>query len=337
MATALRSFDLMQIGKETTKGTRVAATKKLVGQGYLTEEIDRYYSNYPRGVRGTVGGDGVAIRKGTRWTWETELNAEEILWPLHMGLKGGITASGTTAKTWTFSPELTGAPTLTSATIECIQSDGSTNHIVTEAGYALVDTLKLDWAMNQVGKMSWSGFARARQSDTPTGSLTPYSSREELVTPLLAVYADTSWAGLGGTALAGVVRSASAEFAFGNAPDYTFDQRSDLDFSQHKYGPVGLKLNLTMELNATGASEFANWRAGTRRFVRLSQVGSVAEAGTPDILKEVRVDASCRISAAPQFSDDGDFRLVSLQMDAVYDATASKIFEVTAVNLLASL
>jgi len=77
---AIRSFDQFQIGEEATKGTLVAATTKLLGDGVFTEEQDFYRPNYPRGFRATVGGAGVVTRQGTVITLESDLSPEDILW-----------------------------------------------------------------------------------------------------------------------------------------------------------------------------------------------------------------------------------------------------------------
>lgn len=334
MATAIRPFEAVQIGKETVAGTRVAATRKLVGAGLLKEEVDRYYSSYPRGLRATVGGMGVTLRRGTVFTMETELNAEEILWPLSMGVKGGVTPVGAGAdKTWTFTPTLNVLPTLDTATIEFAESDGSTNQIYTEAGYCLSTGFKCDWPLNGVAKLSWTGFGRARQTDTITPAMVPYPTREELVSPNLLVYADNTYAGMGGTLLSAVVRSATFECMTNHAPDYTADARADLDFTSVKFGNLAGKLSLVLELNATAATEFANWRANTQRYIRLKSTGNAIGAG----FKTVQIDGSYRVVGTPTFSVDGDFELMTLELEAVYDATGGKILEFVIINGLATI
>ena len=138
MATAIRPLDKLQFGIEvvSTKGTLVAATRLIRANATLAEEMDFYRSDYPQGIRANVGGAGSIMRKGIALDVETDLTAEEILWPLMTGVLGSVSPTGAgNAKTWTFTPELTTAvTTIQSATVEMLHSDGSTNHYYGESG-----------------------------------------------------------------------------------------------------------------------------------------------------------------------------------------------------------
>lgn len=337
MAQSITHLQKIQIGEESTKGTLVPATQILRGDFTVVEEQDFYRSPYPAGVRATVGGAGVILRKGVRLSARTELTFEEILWVLHAGIKGNITPSvaNTTENTWAFAPELTtGIPTLDAATLEWIEADGSTNHIAREAGYGLVSQFGISWGDTRNAELTYEMFARASQTSTPTGSLTAYTGREVVKSALGSVYLDTSYAGMGGTQLAGTVRSGTFACQTGIAPDYTTDGRADLDFVQHKVGgPLTATLNLVMELNATGAARVANFRANDLVYVRVKFTGSTI-ASNP---KVVQVDGAYRFSGPPSYSNDGSGRLVSLPLEAVYDTTGTKMIEFSVCNALTTI
>jgi hypothetical protein len=171
MATALYPFDLVQLGMEATKGTIVAATRRIVGDGVYGEQQDFYRPPYARGVRANVGGAGVITRKGSIFDIQTDLSAEQILWPWLTGVVGAVTPVGAGAdKTWTFTPALTtGVPTIDAASIEYAQADGVTNHYFGKAAYAMTSSFKIDWAFNQPAKLSWSMFARSRADRSSHG------------------------------------------------------------------------------------------------------------------------------------------------------------------------
>ncbi len=336
MATAIYELNKVQLGIESAKGTLVAATRLIECEGVATEEQDFYRSAYPQGYRANVGGAGVLTRKGFGLKVTTDLTAEEILWPLHTGVRGALSPTGGgNAKTWVAAPELTtGIPTIDAATIEALHSDGSTNHYYAEAGYGLTSDFDIEWAFNQQAKLSWGMFARARQSDTPTGALTSYSSREVLVTPLLAVYLDTSWAGLGGTQLTGIVRNIKFACSTGFAPNYTADARADLDFGKHKVGTLGAKLTLLLELDATGAAQFTKYRSNSLQYIRLINTGTAISGGGN---KTVQIDGAYRFTGAPAIQRDGSQLLVAAELESVLDATSSKTLEFTAINTLAAI
>lgn len=333
--TAIWPLDKVQLGIESTKGTLLAATRLIRSNATLAEEQDLYRSDYPQGYRANVGGAGSIMRKGVTVEVETDLTAEEMLWPLLTGVKGAVTPTGAGAdKTWTFSPELTtGIPTIDTATVELLHSDGTTNHYYGECGYGMTSSFKIDWAVNQPAKLSWSMFARARQTGTPTGSLVPYTTREILASNLLAVYKDTTWAGLGGTAVTGTTRSASIEVQTGFTPDYTLDARTDVDFTQHNVGRIMATLSIVQELNAAGAATFTNYRANDIVFIRLKSTGTVVGSG----VKTAQVDGAFRFTTPPAFSRDGDNVLVAYELESVLDATSTKTLEFVCINALTTV
>ncbi len=337
MATAIQPFDRLQLGIETTKGTAVAATR-IIRCNATLEEIENFYrSPYAAGYRANVGGAGVITEKGFGVSVETELTAEEILWPLLTGVRGGVTptAGGTGDQTWVFTPQLTtGVPTLDAATLEALRSDGATNHYLAQAAYAMTSGFRIDWAFNDVAKLSWQMFARARQNASPTGSLSAYASREELRTNLLGIWWDGAWADLGTTQLTGVLRSASFDCTTGVLPDVTMDQRADLDFVKHQVGSLVATLSLTLELDAVGAARIANHRANDLAFIRLQNIGSTVGAKS----KTVQIDGAYRFTAGVDPNQlDGEQRLVNLELESVLDETAAKTLEFTAINGLSAV
>ena len=299
----------------------------------FTEEQDFYRPNYPRGQRATVGGAGVVTRQGTLITLESDLSPEDILWPLHCGIVGNQTPTVGPPKVWTFTPVLTAWPTLDSATIELVLGDGATNHYAREFGYALCRSMDFRWSVNEVAKLKTEWIARATQTSTPTAALTLYTGRESLVSNLLSVYRDTTWAGLGGTQLTGLIRSASLKVNTGLDADYTLDGRSDKDFTQHKVAAgLGGTLSLVLEFDSTGAARsFTDYRSNLIEYIRLKNVGATAANSI------VQIDGAFRFTSPPSLSYDGEVVLVSCDMEAVYDDTGSKIFVFTITNSTAAL
>lgn len=341
MGTSLQVFDRLQVGIEvvSTKGTLVAATRQIIGNHGWSEEQDFYRSPYPEGYRATPGGAGVIMRKGVSLDIETELSAEDVLWPLMTGVLGSVTptVSDVSAQTWVFTPQLTtSVATIQSLTAEFLRGDGVTNHYYGESGYMMTESFGFEWAYNQVAKMKAKLFGRARQTDTPTAALVPYPTREALVSNTLIVSLDTTWAGLGGSALSGIVRSASFDCITGYAANYTLAGRADVDHTGHKVGIIGGTLNLVMEFDAAGAAAaLTNWRANNIVFIRLKNTGSLAGAAT--VSRGVQVDGAYRFVSTPTFSVDGEQVLVTASLEAVRDTTANKILEFTAINKLAAI
>ena len=340
MATSIMQFEKLQLGIEvvSTKGTRVPATIQIPGDHAFTEDQEIYRDAYPRGFRSNVGGAGVIIRKGTGLDIQTELSAEDAMWPLTTGVLGSVAAStsDTTAKTYVYTPELTTAvQTVQSATVEFLRGDGTTNHYYGESGYNMTESFKFDWAYNQIAKMGVKMFGRARQSDTVTAALAPYTTREALAANTLVVSWDTTWAGLGGNALTGIVRSAVFECMTGLAPDYTIEGRTDVDMTNHKVGAISATLDLVMEFDSLAAAKYVLWRSNSLVYVRLKNTGSLAGAATA--FRTVQVDGAYRFMGNPSFSADGDQVLMTAKLESVFDVTAAKTLEFTLINKVATI
>lgn len=336
MATSLYPFQVAQLGIEATKGTGVPATRQIIGDHNLVEERELYHTPYPAGVRANQGGAGTTIRQGTILDITTELNAEEILWPFETGVKGGITPStvDTSAKLWVYTPEITtGVPTIKTATIEMARGDGVTNHYYSEAYHAMTRGFKIDWAFNQIAKMTINMFARARQTGTITAALTSYATRQMLASNLLSVYFDTTYGGLGGTQLTGLIRSASYEYVTGFEPDYVLDGRADADFGQFKVNRVMSKLSVVMEFDATAATQFAKFRTNSLIYCRLKSEGSII--GAVSAKEMVQIDDCYRFTGQPTFSNDGDQTLCTFSLESVNVAAEPAVF--SAQNLLAAI
>lgn len=335
MADALEELRLAQLGFESTKGTLVAATRQLVGDWDFREPMGVYRSPYAQGVRANVGGAGQITSKASMFEMKaTELTAEEMAAILCMGVRNvaGVDSSGDV--TWTFSPQLTtGIPTLKTGTLEIIESDGSTNHFARKTGYVLVESFKIDWAFNEIAKLSYKMFGRASQTLTPATGLTPYSTRLPLDSALMSAYLDTSWSGLGGTLVDGTLRSASLEVNTGLAPDTKINGRTDRDFTKEKVGKLTAKLKMLYELDAIGAARIAAYRTNDLAWIRLKQLGDVIVVAQ----RKVQIDGAYRFTSEPQVSSDGSQRLVAIDMESVYDPTGGKSLEFVLINGVATL
>ncbi|GIW19670.1 MAG: hypothetical protein KatS3mg064_2827 [Tepidiforma sp.] len=333
MPTALASLNRLQLGKETAAGTAVAATAVIPGAAEFEETIEFYRSDYPRGVRVAAGGAGVITGRGTTLKVETELTAEEVLWPLLTGI-ASVTPTGTgPAYTWTFAPALSGHASIATATAEFVRTDGATNHYVAIAPYCICTTFGIEWSASEVARLSWEMTGRARQAGAPTASLTPYASREPLVGGLGKVFVDGSWGALGTTQLLGTVRSGSLEVTTGLVHTRTVDGRADLDATEHTSGMLEAKLDLVVELDAAGAARYAQYRQNELAFVRLRFEGT-AIGGQP---RYVQADGCWRVAGAPKWQADGQQVLLGLSLELVQDPATGNAIRFEARNGLGAV
>ena len=268
---------------------------------------------------------------------KVDLSAEEIIWCLEAGMRGGVTPTGPTdsAYTWTFTPQLTTAPTNEYYTLEQVESDGTTNHIAREFGDAVINEIEISASGNEKVSLRHSWIARASQVSTPTAALVAVSTQVPLVSNLAKVYLDTSYAGMGGTQLTTVVRSLSWKYKSPYSAKYTLDGRSDLDLTgYHFHAGFTASLDLVAEIDATLATALVTaWRANSLRYIRLDFPGAVIGAGSTT--RNVRIDGAYRFAGEPQYDDDT--RTVAVSLESVYDTTGGKTLECVVVNGLSAV
>ena len=331
MGSGLYRLRVLQVGKETTPGTAVAATQRVIGAATLTPEIDRYEETYPRGVRVMASPDDADVRKGSLLTMDADLDFEHVLVPLNCGLaKGTITrvAPPTTPATYThaFQPSVTAAVLLHAFTAEVAVSDGSTKHYEREVAYGTVRSLTITWAANEMTKLAYEAFGRAEQSSALTPSLAVVAGRELIPSNRWTLAIDDTRAKLGATQITGIFRGGSLAITGGAEPKYTIDGRTDLDFTGLDTRNLTAELSLTLEHDAVAAGEFAKWRSDDLRYIRLAAVNGD---------KKIEIDLTAKFSEPPSFGDEDGIETLSFAAQLHYDATGAPL-KVSVTNELAS-
>lgn len=334
MATAVTRARYIQLGKESTKGTAVAATKRYPGELAFEEEVDYYEPPYPQQVRGDVSGQLVNVRNGFKGSYKSELTAEELVTFLAMCLKGGVTPTNNSGDyTWVFTPPVAADPSINAYTLEFGPNDWSTNW-TRQVPYVFAPKISLSGAKNQVCEINAELVGRKVVAGaTPTGSLANWSGRTPLVGNLTKVYIDSASGSLGGTQKTLSVLNWKVDMVGGIVPEDTLDGRSDLDFAGERVGDIGIDIDITALYNGNANTEFAAWRAKTLRAIRIITTGATVVAAA----RTVQIDATCEyVSAQTIGSQDGN-DIVNLKMKGKYNSTYTKMFEVTVINGVSAL
>ena len=325
---AMRAF---QMGKETTRGTAVAATARLVGGLDITpiDEVKR--DDTPIGVLSEVrGGRDIVIRKGSEIALEMAVSYEQLMYILLMGVKGGVVGVGTAPTVWTFLAPETADPAPTTFTMEAQITDGTTPLDV-EIPYVFCPEFTISGALGDMLKIKAALVGRALATSTFTPALT-FPTVEQIPTSLCKVYIDDTWAGLGGTQVSAQVYSFDGNYKTGLGIGERIDGRASMDFTAYEFGPHSGTLGIVLEWKTTAAAERAKAASQALRFVRISAAGS----GT----KELIIDMACKhakgdfwIDPAPQGPND----VASLALVLAYDPTSAKSFQVVVKNAIVTL
>ena len=313
-----------QIGKETTAGTAVAATRTL----YLTDlnvtnERDTTARRYDIGTPDNV----LAITQGADvvgGSTTMAMSADEILEMLLISIQGGVTpttpAGATLARLWTFTP----SQTVDSATIR--YNDAANAYI---AAGMQGNQLTFEGSATGEATLGVDFFGLSRVAGSLTGAL---STR----TPTFLegwrtnVYID-SFGGTAGTTLVSNTvinhsvtynRNLGRKYFYGNTQSAGAVTAGNLE--------VGCQMTFEAT-SATAATELTNWGANTARLVRIEHLGPANEIETGQ-RKFVTIDVAGHWSAPDLAGTDGDTRTYQMTLMGRYDATNAFTLRVRCQN-----
>lgn len=279
-----------QVGVESSNGTAVAATAKLIVPQMIftpTDQVSRIQEARGQAIR-TPGGEFTVLR-GSDWQVPAHpLNYEQLPFWLGRAVQGGITAVDTGSGgpySWTYERNGLAAPALKAFTAERRNSD-FTNNEDHEFAYCMPTRLRIFGEADGFVQLEAAGMANRRENSTFTSSLqgptlvkVPFSRSR--------VYLNDAHASLGSTLLAGKVLSWSWEFLTGVQLLRTADNNSDLDFDIDVINgrEVGANLVIRVLMDKTlHEAELAKAESEALRAVRFKMDGSGSRAVTLDTL-----------------------------------------------------
>lgn len=273
---SIDALRLFQWGKETTRGTAVAATSKMAIPFLDLQEEDTMHRPFlAKGLGHRYPGSETPVQRYTSWSVpEFPVIYDQLQHWLSMSVMGGITAVGTAPEVWTFARSLTADPVPHTWTLERRVTDGS-SPVDNEFAYAFAHNIGFSWAAGEPILMTADGCARRKQTST----LTAAQAMPTIEIPPVALskmYIDSTWANLGTTQITGQILSASIGFATGLKPIWTLDARADMDYTAYvpDFSAVGLDVEITALLAGQYATEQTAAEAGTIRAVRLQVDGT---------------------------------------------------------------
>jgi hypothetical protein len=303
-----------QAAVEVTAGTVITTSTRRL---YLMDPVferkqDPRYWKFATGSRDNVR----AFTQGPQEVsgkLKIPMSADELIEFLLIGVKGGVTPTtpvgGTLSRLWTFVP---GSTALDSASLKW--DDGAQVWIM--AG-AHVDQIKIKGAANKENEVEVDLFARSLAAGSLTAGLAERVPRfsEGWQTK---VYIDAFAATPGTTVKAATLINWDVTFKNNLARKYFADNTNAT--GSIPVGEMDVEAKLTIEAAAaSGAAEFANFIAATKRLVRL-------EFGQTDLIEGalyyyVKIDLPMAWSAFDLGQKDENTRVYELTGQYVYDPT----------------
>jgi hypothetical protein len=324
---ASRFFSKVQYGKETTRGTAVAATRMWTGKAL----------NIPSDTKADYTAEDFGLRVESRRAsvqqriYENKLLSEHGIFqqlPILFGggLKGGVVASEVTPSQadykWTFTPSLTAANAPDAFTIEM-----GNDQQEYESEYCMFTRINISGEIGQgidpsPVKIEADFFGRQLTASTFTAALSP-PAPTGMNAKLARLYIDPTWAAVGSTELANLLRSFEIEILTGVHPN--FSGSGNDYFNIHSEGLIAVMATFTIETNASAIAIMAAQRAQSLAVARLDVVGPVIGSGTAHRL---RLDIGGRYEEVTlnDTEDRGD-DLSTFALHGLYDDTGAKLLQ----------
>lgn len=331
--SSVKDLSIIQLGKEAVHGTVVPTTTRWIGEAIVAPNEPRIMPAIANGRLIKNKAPGTVGMQETKVTLKADLTFEQLLHVLHMSLAGGITPTGTTAKTWAFAPTFLADPAVNSFSLQYRKTDGVTNWDE-GVGFLMANFFEIQGAFGADAQITVDCFGRAVDTSVALTAAVAVPSVNFVPTSLFKLYIDDAFAGLGSTLISDALTGFKFRFDSMMQPKQYIQGRKD--FSSASLKAANWELDPDFEWNAQIENEQAKARADALRFVRLEAIGPLI-SGT-DFYK-ITIDMVCQWDQG-SFDVNGDNKgndKTTPKLIQAYDSVGPLGFRITCVNTLAAL
>lgn len=263
-------FSYFNVGKETSRGTPVAPTRQLYGEGTGILDVSaglNFHEGENAGLRYRVR-RATPTSEDVKLTWKSAagIGYDDLVVPFSQ-IKGGATGTGASAdKTWTFTPN-----SATANNPEAYSIDVGDDVQNWRVQYGMCESFKLSAARGDVTNLEMSLFG---QRAVKTAKASPAANTAvKIPGDLWTLKIAANIAGLGAASvITNWLLDWDLEVRTGLKLRHYMD--GNLYAGQHVETDIAATLNMTVESTAQAVSEFYDKAiAGTMSFLRLKATG----------------------------------------------------------------
>ena len=325
-------FSRINLGKETTKGTAVARTRRFYGVAagnFDIGDVWAFHEQENRGSRVRISAHvPTALREAPTFKMQdiAGIGYDDLVIPFSMGLQGGRTGVGGAAdKTWTFTQPSTG-----SGLYEAFSADVGDD----TQNWILDYVMPTRWAIKTTfGELTHFDADCFAQQAVKGSASTPAEVNPILIpADLWTVKFAATFAGLTGASVqTNFLRTWSLEYMTGIRNRFYMD--GNLFMGQHVETDIVSTLTMEVESTALAVSEFVDkYRAGTQDYVRLKAQGPVLGGTFYSLQLDIPVYWD---EPKPLAAVDQGVNLYTVKARQGFDGTNGMV--VTLVNSLAAI
>lgn len=327
-------FRKHQVGKQSSFSSNTPATRVLPYRGAITYDPQRELPDVDLGSLDPILApfNGPAEITGT-WEGNEAFNDASYLYA--GAIKGGVTPTGATAKTWVFQ-----AASLTADDFEYFtdQWGDDVNTDVINAGSGVIDSLELSF---DEGLGAWevnadTVYARAVTASF-TGGLTADSNPTWVYGADTEVYLDSAAGSIGTTKIVDAIHGATVSIN-NNLDRKRFAMGSNTRFQLAGYGRGEREVEVTLVLAKTTATVA---EAATlddtpvpNRYIELKTTSPEIITGSTPYSQSIRVPARLM---SREDGEIGGNSTITLTYRGFYDSTLGYAIRVVVVNTLSAL
>jgi len=327
----IRDFRKLQLGKETTAGTAVAATTIWRGRAVWNDETEISKVEEDTGMALLQGdADYQSSHSATIDLEEVAATFEQLPYLLAMAIEN-ITAgvqdgTGGTGYVYQYDHPTNAAGAIQSYTIEV-----GDNQRVDEGNYAFGEEVTISGAAGEALMMS--GTLRCRHNGAPDAEFTTTATlptTEVILFNTGKLYLDATTGTMGTTVKTGTFRGFEVTIPSGHVPVETGD--GSLYYSTEVYaGNVENPWtgSLTLLHDTTGEAELGFARAGTVRLLKLLFEGSTLGTAGTYTKKTLIISGAIRYSEIPSTEETDGLAEITLPFEWVWsDSLAGQVIVV---------
>lgn len=326
----------IQLGRETTAGTAVAATTIWRGiGGMLKDNTTIELVEEMVGVALPTTRNYVSQVEGALSMAATPATFETVLHILEAGIKsvGTPAADGAgTGKIYAYPVGMTSANTIKTYTIET-----GDNQQAEEMEYSFVEKFRLSGERGKAVMISADWIGRQVVNTTFTGALS-VPTAETVQANKGVFYIDAVNGTIGTTAITGTLLKWDLSVTTGWRTKHTLDNgQLYFSFAYFDRDSFEAEFSATYEHDTPAVAQKALFRAGTPRLFRIQVPGSALTTAGTYATKVLRIDMAAVYTDWDALDAKDGNSIVNVKARVGYDPTAAKALEILVVNQLASV
>lgn len=327
------TFNKVQLGRESTAGTAVAATTIWRGEfASLKDERTRVIVEEQVGQLTPAERSYDSAYLGRLTQPATPMTFEQLPHLFEAGIET-VTPTDNTGN-YTYGPYAfptgTTLNTIKTYTIEAFNNIADAD--AREMPYSFVEQIDLAANAGEAWTMAGTWVGRKIDTSTPT-SLSTLVAVQEALLPRTTLFIDATGGTIGSTQKTGVLMGATLSIRTGIIPVMVGD--GNLYFSTVKFTRPEITFSLTLELEEVGGVSVVNaerviYESDAIRLFRLNIAGS-------DANRSIVFDFAGKYDSVDDYQNADGNTTVKFNGHAVNSATDSLFFEASVTNLLSAL